>query len=83
MQKGDKFIRYSKHGVVRGEVDCIIKKSQYDLKNKVKIEKLKIKSTKGIVYDYEECFKIEEELSLGFCIKLRMFFNNLKRKNGE
>lgn len=83
MQKGDKFIRYSKNGVVRGEVEEILIKSEFDLKNRVKIERKKIKSTKGVVYDYEECYKVIDELSISFCIKLRNYFNRLLSKKME
>lgn len=80
MQKGDNFIRYSKHGVVRGTIDRIKITHQFDLKNQVKIERKKIITTNGIEYDYEDCYKVLEELKPGFCQRIKLFLAKMKRK---
>jgi hypothetical protein len=80
MNAGDKFIRYSKNGAVVGEIEKITSTFQYDLKNKVQIEKKKIHSTKGVIYDYEECYLVVRELKIGFCIKLKLFLERLRNK---
>ena len=70
MNPGDKFIRYSKNGAVIGIVEKIESVLQYDLRHRIKIEKKKIHSTKGVIYDYEECYLVVKELNFGFCLKL-------------
>ena len=80
MQKGDKFIRYSKDGATRGIVERIFEKKVYDLKNKVEVIKVMIKNTDGIVYDSNECYKIESELTLNLCQKIRLMLLRAKSK---
>jgi len=80
MQKGDNFIRYSKHGAVKGVVERVFEKKSYDLQNKVEIVKIMIRSTEGVVCDANECYKVESELTLNFCQKIRLMLLRAKSK---
>lgn len=80
MQPGDKFIRYSRDGgVTRGEVARSWSKYSLDLKNGVVIKKRLIASDKGIVFDVNECYLVDRDLSLNFIKKLKALFSKKAR----
>ena len=80
MQAGDRFIRYSKDGgVTRGVVARSWSKYSLDLKNGVVIKKRLIISDRGIVFDVNECYLVDRDLSLNFIKKLKALFSKKAR----
>ena len=75
MQSGDKFIRYSKDGsVIRGIVSKAWTKYSIDIKNGVVIKKRMITTDRGFVFDANECYVVDREISINFIKKVRALF---------
>ena len=76
MKVGDRFIRYSKkqEPAVMGTVEKRWITHSYDLINRVRIEKPMIQSTLGQVFEENECFVIQGEISFRFWLALKKIF---------
>lgn len=83
MTVGDRFIRYSKDGVVRGEVAKTWSRVTIDLKNMIVIRRDMITSTSGQVYEACECFLVEREISIPFLKRIIIALRRKSRPSGK
>jgi hypothetical protein len=66
MEVGDRFICYHDKSAVVGTISKITSKTSYDIINGVKIVKREIISNTGDRHQYNECFKIDGDISPTF-----------------
>jgi hypothetical protein len=74
MEQGDRFIFYSKTGVVKGVVSKVFNKVAYDLKNGIKVVHTYIISEDGETYNTNLCLKIDSDISPSFLRRLLSIF---------
>jgi len=78
MQAGDKFIRYTKNGVIQGRVKSITVKQKYDLKRKIKIEVRWILTEDGESFEENGCYLIVEEIDWLDILKIKKLLAKLR-----
>ncbi len=83
LKEGDNFIRKSKYGLVIGIVDKIIPTYVTDYSNYISYINLTIKSTKGVIYDMNECYKIDSFLDKEKCDKMAKVLKHMHGKKLE
>lgn len=80
LKEGDKFIRKSKYGTVRGIVKAIRYFKTFG--KECDYESISIVSTNDIEYDIGECHKVLNELSPEQIASRQRFTDNVKRLQG-
>lgn len=76
LKKGDTFIRFSKYGRVFGVVDMIFPTNV--MAEGCDYQKLVVRSTKGVDYDYSECCKVTKILNPEEAERRKNFIAGLK-----
>jgi hypothetical protein len=71
LKRGDRFIYYGRHKIVKGIVEKVTEKVAFDLINGVKIIKITVVSNSGEKFEGELCRKIESDLLPRFIRRLR------------
>lgn len=77
LKEGDNFIRNSKYGYVIGVVKSIFETKSNHLEKGILISDLKIISTTGVMYDYNECRKIIKFYSEEETQKIKALYDKL------
>lgn len=80
LTKGDNFIRKSKYGTCFGIVDEVYSVFVTNLKDLCYEEHFKIKSTNGVHYDVNECFKIKNFIDKEYADRYTRTLEMLKKR---
>jgi hypothetical protein len=83
LNKGDKFVRVSKYGSVICEVKDIFRTYVSDFALGCIYESWKVKSTNGVIYDYNECFKVSRLISKESCDKAKLIIKTLQERKTQ